>query len=504
MKKALAEPVADRDARLSVLTKAMSENKEAFDKVHTFIFRTCACSDSSIDKDYLNYMKPHRTCYGLMNTLRVVNNNECEQLNKVEPGTDMANDWTRYFGAKAVYPNLEPQRSGDFDKVYGSLIDQAAVKSICNGTPPVIVTSTPPEVVVTEPDKSEWICETTCKTQPIVATETTAKTLCTITKAGWSVTKKGTTEPVFTDASEELTSKEFVVDDLVSTKSEVGMKDDKKAKQECPVTVATEVTAPTCSIVVIEDGDVSPVKATVTIKGLKEKEEAVVVWTGGTATKELPNEILVERTKGADKDISVTFTIKGAPVVEGAPPLTCPGIIPMLKETDPTKRAYEIKATAETALAASEKINAVVKIDSEDKTSALPAGFKISWTRKGDGVAKLTKTVETKEVKTTAISDGDGTTTTEKPVVPEVKAIEGEAGTGPSITETRVAAAYESCATLIDDKGAIAAGPSCAPVPALAVEKTNPYQKFQQPAQQQTPGQIFMFQPKNTAAGGIN
>ena len=501
MRKALAEP--GKDDRLSVLAKAMSENKEAFNKVHSFIFRTCACDDKDkiINADYAVYMKPHRTCYGLMNTLRIVNNNECEQITNVVAGTEFANDWTKYFGEKANYPDLAPERSGDFDQIYGSLMAKDEVKAICDGVPvkiPVDDRPTDPvDVVTPEPDKSEWVCTTTCSVKEPVPPETEKRMNCEVISAGWNLIKAGATKPAFTDAG--IKGQKSQIDDIKQTIYKVKVKDPAKPgaelELECRIIVATEEEAPpSCSIAVAPSkDDATKSTATVTISG-KDKEKAVVVWIGGTADPKLPNEITVAQIKGATQDVSVTFTIEGAAAI-----LPCKNVIPALTETDPTKPAYVIKATAESELATSVKVNAVISIDGKEEKT--PANYKISWTRKGTGVAKLPKIEEEKDKKEAGVQD----TPTEEVIVetPTVVAIAGEVATGDSITETRVAEIYEACASLFDDKGTSVAGPSCAPIPAIKAEKTNPYQNTNPNQQQNQPPQQFFFNQRNTFTPGF-
>lgn len=508
MKKALAEP--NKDERLAVVTKAMAENKDAFNKVHSFIFRTCACKDDTgINKAYAAYIKPHRTCYGMINTLRALNTDECGQLTKIVPEADFASDWAKYFGSAAVFPTLEPDRSATYDTVFGGLMSKPAVQAICDGvttTPevPVVVTPEEPVVVVDPPkeDKKSWLCKTTCKTQEIVPPATAGKILCSITQAGWEVIKAGTTEAVFTDAAAELSSLEFEVDKAEPAKVPVKMKDEKQEAQECPVTMADEVAGPTCTIAVVDDEkDPTKSKATVTFAGLKEKEEAIPTWTGGTPTAELPNEVTVTKVKGAVTDLKVVFLIKDATVVEGAPELSCPGQVPALPEDeDPATPVYTIEATAEKEETTTVKVNALVTIDKEDKTKALPAGFKISWTRKGDGVSKLV-VPEKKDEKSAGVGDTD--TNGDEVKVDVAPVTEGEVATGETITENKVAEPYETCASLIDDKGASVAGPSCVTIPKAEEKKDqNPYNN-PNPNQGTQPPPVFMFQPKNTATFGF-
>lgn len=510
MKKALADP--DKQDRIDLVAKAMSENKVAFDKVHSFIFRTCVCADSGINSDYMAYMKPHRTCFGMMNTLRVVNNKECEQVNATLK-TDFPDEWQKYFGKQGTFDTFDPVRTTQFDIDYGKLIDQAQVKAICDGTPVIVPVIAPViiPVVKEEDPKKVWVCETTCKTQAIVASELEAKILCTIIpeKTGWNVTMPGKTESEFKAATAtEFNTKEFTVDDPLLTTYSVSMTDPKAEKQDCPVKVATEETSPSCSIVVVNDPDGKKAKATVTIEGTKKGEEAVVVWTGGKPTEGLPNEIIVDRAKGVTTNVSVTFTIKDAPVKEADKVLACSSVIDMLVETDHTKPAYTIKATAEAPLTASVKINAVATVDGEDKTSTLPTGFKISWTRTGAGVAKLIVVKSTEAKSSTKMKDFDDEDKEkdkdEEKNTTEVKGVKDETAKGTPITETRVSEPYESCASLIDDKGVSVAGPSCATIPAIEVPKPvnqNNYGPNNGPVNNgQAP--IF-FAPKNTAAGGM-
>ena len=495
MKKALAQP--GKDDRLSVLATAMSkkENKEAFNKVHSFIFRTCVCKEeSSINDKYREYIKPHRTCYGMINTLRALNTEECGQLTKIVPETAFAENWTKYFGSPEVFPKLEPERSATYDTVFGDLMKQKAVQAICDGTP--IKEEDPVIVVTPEPDKSKWDCKTTCSMKEPVTPETEKKMYCEVISAGWT----RTTEPVFTDAG--IKGQKSPIDDIKQPTYKVKVKDpakpDAELELDCPMTVATEEEAPTsCSIEVAPSkDDATKSTATVTISG-KDKEKAVVVWKGGTPTDELPNEITVKQIKGAPQDVSVVFTIKDAPVVEG----TCPGVIPPLTETDPTKINYVIDAKAEAALPTTVLVKATITVDG--KETPQPENYKISWSRTGSGVEKLAKPIVVKEKETSIVKDTDSESNEVKIDTPVVVVTKGEVATGPSINETRVAEEYSACATLIDDKGVAVTGSSCAPIAALEVEKTKPNQNipYQQQPQQNQPS--FNFQNMNTFTPGF-
>ena len=202
---------------------------------------------------------------------------------------------------------------------------------------------------------------------------------------------------------------------------------------------------------------------------------------------------------GATKDVSVTFTIKDAPVIEGAPALTCPGVVEMLTE-DPTKPAPSIKATADAPLDTSVIVNALIKFGDEDKTKDLPAGYKISWTR-----GALATDAKKEETKTVAIQDDKKEDKKDDEKKLEVKTVEVKTSTDPSVTADRLKEVYDMCASLIDVKGVSAAGPSCVTIPAIEAPKPvnqNNYGPNNGPVNNRQSAPIF-FTPMNTAAGGI-
>src|SRR5690606_30543580 len=62
---------ADQDSvssRLGFLRKALSEKPAIFESVQQLIFKSCLCTDpkNNFNQDYLKYMQPHQTCYGMM------------------------------------------------------------------------------------------------------------------------------------------------------------------------------------------------------------------------------------------------------------------------------------------------------------------------------------------------------------------------------------------------------------------------------------------------------
>jgi hypothetical protein len=138
MREALKED-DHKKSGVTVLQAAMSEFKDEkdnpFNAVHSFIFKTCACDGAaSINQKYADYIKPHRTCFGMMNTLRVVKSNECEVINTVDH-TKFPNQWSEYFGKAENFKKLDHNADKPFDETYKSIIDHDAVKAICEATP---------------------------------------------------------------------------------------------------------------------------------------------------------------------------------------------------------------------------------------------------------------------------------------------------------------------------------------------------------------------------------
>ena len=479
MRKALEE-TSDKEARLKVLTDAMSveENKDAFNKVHGFIFKTCACGSTSIDQDYARYIKPHRTCFGMMNTLRVVKNNECEIINNVDPA-GFADQWSRYFGKADAFPGLMPERSGDFDKAYGSLIDQKAIQDICSGKIPVKPAPDPQ-------DEKKWICETECKEIADEAKPEVKKIVCTVTKSGWDIIKDGAQSEVVV----ELETKEYILPTADTKKIKVTVLKPEKSEQECDVDYEAVVVAPSCTIEVTDaEGDPTKSKAQVSFQNLKDKEKPVFEWSNkGKGDTSPSEESIISKTAEA-QPITVTFTIEGTTPVEGQEPFSCLGTIPPLG-SDPSKD-YGIKAKTAPVKPQDPKatVNATLQKTGEEKDlDKEPEGFHISWSREG---AKAPK----EKVKPDAAM-GDSDPGPEKndekgpkggkraPPLGEKKGDNGdkkteegpdavveaapEIGKGPSISMPREKVDYKVCAQLVETaSGKKVAGPACDTIPAL-------------------------------------
>lgn len=500
MRKALEE-TSDKEARLKVLTDAMSvsENKEAFNKVHGFIFQTCACGSTSIDKDYARYIKPHRTCFGMMNTLRVVKNNECEIINNVDPA-GFADQWSRYFGKADAFEGLMPERSGEFDKAYGSLIDQKAIQDICSGKPPIKVVTPEPE----PKDEKKWVCETECKEVADEAKPEIKQIICTITKSGWDIIKAG----VQSDEVVVLETKEYILPTPDTKKIKVKMNDPAQPEQECEVDFEAEIEGPTCSIEVKDaDGDTTKSQATVSFQNLDEGAEADFKWDDKAASDTgVPEQNIILKTP-EEKETTVTFTIKGATPVEGAKPLTCTGKVPPLGAD--ASKDYKIQAKTATVKPKDPKatVNATLqKTGEKDNLKDPPKGYHISWYREGAKAAKA-EDVTTNATADTKVTTEEGDSKDKKKEETKVEVdpdvvVEAapEIDKGPTTSQPREKIDYKVCAQLVEtSSGKSIAGPACDTIPALKDEAAKP--SFN-PGQNSPPPQ-FIMPVNNTRQMGI-
>lgn len=75
MKEALADAEAQgadsKEVRLRNLRNRLAQNPAIFQDVQKFVFQTCVCEATplNLNKSYHDYMRPHRTCYGIMEML---------------------------------------------------------------------------------------------------------------------------------------------------------------------------------------------------------------------------------------------------------------------------------------------------------------------------------------------------------------------------------------------------------------------------------------------------
>lgn len=133
------QPGDSKEDRLSFLKAELQKesNRVAFDNIHGHVFDACLCdgkgNSSTLSATYRAYMKPHRTCFGLMYSLRSIHNG-CEISEVGNPGFDQLNgffqswDKTDDFQIKRYKPkkhevNSKKKKTDDeFGTQYGELV----------------------------------------------------------------------------------------------------------------------------------------------------------------------------------------------------------------------------------------------------------------------------------------------------------------------------------------------------------------------------------------------
>lgn len=145
MKKSLSAP--NKEARLDAIAENLAKNPEVFHSVMEFLFYSCACDPElegkniAINKSYHNYMRPHRTCYGLLNQMKtVLNRNKCDPLKadeNFEVMVDFLNGIQNKVGSYDLEANanviakntkIGQNKLDQFDKEFGKAIDEAYSK----------------------------------------------------------------------------------------------------------------------------------------------------------------------------------------------------------------------------------------------------------------------------------------------------------------------------------------------------------------------------------------
>jgi hypothetical protein len=180
-----------KEVRLEHMRNSMSSPafKEGFEKVHGFIFRTCVCSGDGVEKinsNYMSYARPHRTCFGLMNSLRAMEDKNCKALGSTlsESDHDFFEKWNEFFSdenTKKLTPPIskEPEQ---FDNEYAALINHKNVAQFCGGkieVTPVPLPASEPEVCIPAEDGSTEQCQE--EIEPKIEDEKKPENECSVT-----------------------------------------------------------------------------------------------------------------------------------------------------------------------------------------------------------------------------------------------------------------------------------------------------------------------------------
>lgn len=496
MKQALSG--SDKDQRLQVIADGMTASPSAFKEVQKVVFDTCACGDSKLNKYYVgDYMRPHRTCFGLLNTIRSVKNSECQVLDKVDT-EDFATQWNLYFGKTDNFDDLTPEFHGTFDANYKALMGNDALKAIC-----------------ARKDQSadeKPVCETECKISGAGTSDQGKALTCTITKIGYELTKAGTSTREWKDVKPLKES--FVVDKEGVT--EVAVEIENGSPIACPAKLPAneigETPKKTCTLVAApHPTDKNKTLLTPSFEGFGE-EKPEVEWPKETPLSEDKTSAVYEI--GAEEQaIEVKFKIPGQASQGENKDQVCKGTVPKKSNDDGPKKTYTITAKAQELKKDTDPKQNVIAVVTEDGAEITELGtMQIKWTRKGYKGPKPKKEEKSamvedikEEEKETKEEDKKDKKEDKEHSEDEDKDKESESSTTQTgqdfeINEPRVKEEYQSCATLLDEAGNELAPESC--------DKIIPIDKKKPAAQNQNngpvaPPPVFMNPALNTRALGI-
>lgn len=141
MKEALKPSTnADSDApeaRLSFLRQQLSSNPAAVTALQEFVYKTCVCDQTpaNFSQKYKEYIRPHRTCYGMMEMMSKV---ACGSPTPLNIETGVFESFQQYTKDKIFYNTNNDTSLGAVDSHYTNFITHVKAESVeynilCNG-----------------------------------------------------------------------------------------------------------------------------------------------------------------------------------------------------------------------------------------------------------------------------------------------------------------------------------------------------------------------------------
>ncbi len=151
-----------KEDRLKALRRRLTENPGAFESVWKFVYQTCICEDpanrnANFSQAYANYMRPHQTCYGLMEMMAAT------ALDCQEPALPFPPEATSAFTGLRNFMRGRTFRNGEESgALYSSFLQEHRQEnaqqyaSLCRNEP-VPPTEPPAETQAT------YQCQATCQ-----------------------------------------------------------------------------------------------------------------------------------------------------------------------------------------------------------------------------------------------------------------------------------------------------------------------------------------------------
>lgn len=368
-----------------------SENEKITNGVHHFITQACVCTDQpkNINQKYHEYMRPHRTCYGMMNMIS-------NTYGQCEVGKNPIFDQFETINQSLISKIVKsPKRDNETDSLYASLLKEhiptKEYAALCGGEAPG-----------PGPDKDDK--------DPVTPEGPACKTISCEKKTGEGATGFKCEVEIYTgkkDAEPVKMSIEPPTDDIpfVVKLSEADPSfKDSEASVSCAVEQGEDNTIQCTKMSLdVKDGVVTAT-AEYELKDTKVQEGAAPTWTppaktgdAKTATFDLPKD-------------ATSFKASLSLPLDGGKTLACEGEWKQPEADDKNKPTIKPKKESENP-ATVKVIGILTQLEKEVKKVD---GYVAVWFRKGHeklDLPKVKKEEEKKDDKTPGIKiagDGDG------------------------------------------------------------------------------------------------
>lgn len=442
------------EVRLAALRKNLVANPQMFESIQNFIYRTCVCERDDMKKNvkgnfsvqYHNYIRPHRTCYGMMNMIAETTKKDCEVPGS-KMDTTILQNLQKFTEDKITSETTEEQ----IDTIYNSYISKVKTDSpshykyMCQGG------GKPKDEEPVEEPQAEPACKVDCKVKDASNNQYT----CTYTpeniKDGKPVTKDITVKDPAAVVSLEIDQKEF----------KPGLSGKLNCDATFPKDGGPDYLCKSADCKKDKDGDKYSCDLKISKKG--SDQEIAKTIPGLAKSESLEVEVEVEPNK------KVKLTCAGAKFPE--------------EEKDDGDPDFELKKECGDQ-------NCTVKLEKKGEVSH--DGWSYIWKseNKPDGVKESWNAEKENEPK---VAGGDDANQT------------GPAENVASITQARSTADYKVCASM--KKGEKEIGPKCETIPKLGAKPDNkqtpPRPNYNLQGRGPVQPQIQIRGMSNTSADGI-
>jgi hypothetical protein len=430
MKDALGNhPGADAPKkRLDNIVAHMAKNKDVTDKVDNYIFKMCLCPGPSthLDETYHAKIRPDRTCYALMNTLK-----KTETSCSVHTDSDIVKILNLESLQEGISKNLDDKQ---YDVVYNKFLDGVKKNPEYDKICKPATTPEKPEVKPAE-DPALTCASKNCgyddknqKTCDFEVTDTKAKKVI--------ATQKGVA------VEDDATDYGLTFKDATGKDTKVGCKVDPDPED-----------AISCSATATSD-DKKVLNATVAFTPDTIKiDTKSVKWSPDPTTSD-------DKSASFDIEKLDTLTVSYSATTDDGKTLSCSA-----EEYKKDAKAPTITVAGETPTTTSRKVNATVVGEQGD--------YKIVWYRKGAEGLKFAPAAVKKDDTTKIKLAGDGAADDKKTEATDDKKDTKTAATGDfsegatTVTEARLTADYQTCAKLV--KGADVIQGGCITIPKFVI-----------------------------------